>query len=122
MSTTKFLTFHRQVVTSLSRSLSTSLASQSRRRVTTATSRGTGSQSLHLPPLMDLPNIVNSSLMNTSPDSFISRALLTSHFDPDFSRKEFDQEARKAAVIVANCLAEGDFDSLSSLVTSKATH
>jgi len=122
MTTPKFLTCHRQCITSLSRSLSTSLASQSRRRVTTATSRGssTASPSLHVPPLMDLPNIVKPSLRNAIPNWFFSRALITPYFDPEFSRKEFDEGAHRWAPFVANCIAEGDLDSLSGLVTSKA--
>ena len=101
--TTKFLKFHRQFVTTLTRSLSTSLASRS-----------------HVPALMGFPNIVSPSLSHTMRNWFLSRALITPYFDAEFSQKEFDKGAHQAAVIVANCIAEGDLDSLRSLVTSEA--
>ncbi len=101
--TTKFLKFHRHFVTTLTRSLSTSFAFQS-----------------HVPALMGFPNIVSPSLSHTMRNWFLSRALITPYFDAEFSQKEFDKGAHQAAVIVANRIAEGDFESLRRLVTPEA--
>ena len=115
MLTPKFLTFHRQFVTSLTRSLSasTSLASQSRRRETE-------SSSTRIPALMDLPNIISPRPSYTPVESILFRELFPLYFGSDFSLEEFEITAHLAAVFVANCLAEGDLDRLSNLVTSEA--
>ena len=123
MSTPKFLRIHRQFVTTLGLSLSTStsLASQGRNRVPVSL-RGTESSSLQDPPFKGLPdtNIVSPSLRNKVHSWFLSRALITPYFDSEFSLEEFEKGASHAAVIVANCIADCDLDSLNGLVTSEA--
>ena len=103
MLTPKLLSLQRQVVSSVTRSLSTSLAFQT-----------------HVPALMGFPNLVSPSLSHTVRNWFLSRTLITPYFDPEFSQKEFDMGAHQAAVMVSNSLAEGNLDNLDALVTSEA--
>lgn len=103
MLTPQILRLQRHLASTLTRSLATSLVTQS-----------------HVPALMGFPNIASPSLSHTVRNWFLSRTLITPYFDPEFSQKEFDKGAHQAAVTVANSIAEGDLDNLDNLVTSGA--
>ena len=117
MITPKFLTFHRQFVTSFTRSVSTSttIASQRRRRLT-ATSRGSESSSPRFPHL----DILSPRQSYTPRETILFRELFPMYFGSDFSLEEFVIEAHLSAVFVANCIAEGDLNRVRHLVTSEA--
>ena len=73
-----------------------------------------------IPRLMEFPNLVSPKLSHSLRNKFMEKTLIAPYFDHDFSLKEFNAGARHAVATVANCLAQGDLDSLEHLLTPEA--
>ena len=73
-----------------------------------------------IPHLMEFPNLVSPKLSHSLRNKFMEKTLITPFFDQDFSLKDFNSGAKHAVSTVANCLAQGDLDSLEHLLTPEA--
>ena len=73
-----------------------------------------------IPRLMDFPNLVSPKLSHSLRNKFMEKTLITAYFDQDFSLKDFNAGARQAVATVANCLAQGDLESLEQFLTPEA--
>ncbi|XP_068144861.1 m-AAA protease-interacting protein 1, mitochondrial [Drosophila tropicalis] len=73
-----------------------------------------------LPRLMDFPEVIWPSALNTIKNWITIQFIIRPYFDTEFQLKDFIYGAKEALQVVSSRLMGGDLDSLQNLVSSEA--